>query len=175
MFHRSSPALSFPCRIAGDLRLPRVPLRGRGARRTAAKANRTRIHGGRCRLNCGCPGQREASTPARRQTAVAAIMKHHTPQNRAKQEFYESELRCASQPGDSLAGAHQTTIFDPLSLIPDLRSLVSFFHPPAIAPRISSGSLPVATASGRGLSGDSSDQSSWHTKKRRNARRWPVP
>ncbi len=31
-----------------------------------------------------------------------------------------------------------------------------------------------ATASGNGLSGDSSDQSSSQAKKRRNARRWPV-
>src|SRR5208337_106984 len=49
------------------------------------------------------------------------------------------------------------------------------FHPPAMAPRISSGSFPAATASGSSASGDASDQSSAQAKKRRNARRWPVP
>ena len=44
-------------------------------------------------------------------------------------------------------------------------------YPPATAPTTRNGSAPLATASGSGASGDSSDQSSWQAKNRKNARR----
>src|SRR5205085_6107441 len=44
-------------------------------------------------------------------------------------------------------------------------------QPPAIAPMISSGSLPAATSSGRGSSGEASDQSSSQAKNRNSGRR----
>ncbi len=44
-------------------------------------------------------------------------------------------------------------------------------HPPAIAPTMSSGSAPVATASGSGASGDSCERSRSQAKKRTNGRR----
>gem|GEM_PF-2789262 len=44
-----------------------------------------------------------------------------------------------------------------------LRPYKRFNYPPAIEPMTRKGSLPVAIASGRGLSGDSLDQSSWQT------------
>ena len=44
-------------------------------------------------------------------------------------------------------------------------------YPPAIAPTINSGSAPVATGSGRRVSGRSCDRSRSHAKNRTNDRR----
>lgn len=41
-----------------------------------------------------------------------------------------------------------------------LHFFVSLFYPPAIAPMTKNGSAPLATASGNGASGDSSERSS---------------
>src|SRR5579862_3878394 len=48
-------------------------------------------------------------------------------------------------------------------------------HPPAIAPTIQNSSLPDATASGKGVSGESWDKSSSQAKKRSIGRRFLVP
>ena len=54
------------------------------------------------------------------------------------------------------------------------RLILSDNYPPAMAPMMRRGSVPLAIASGRGFSGSSWDQSSSQAKKRRKARRSSV-
>ena len=60
------------------------------------------------------------------------------------------------------------------SSIPQLFNSSTFSHPPAIAPTIKNGSSPLTIASGRRVSGGSSDKSSWHAKNLTNGRRFSV-
>ena len=57
-------------------------------------------------------------------------------------------------------------------LPPPLRT--GIYHPPAMAPTMKNGSVPPATASGSGWSGDSCDRSFSQAKKRTNGRRLRV-
>lgn len=115
---------------------------------------------------------------------VFCAVTHFTP--RAMQEpAVPEDKRAPYAPYLRKSRGLKTWIFAARDIGQRPRSLFSFlcslfsgaypgFHPPAIAPRIRSGSFPDATDSGNALSGDSSDQSVSQTKKRRKARRSPV-
>jgi hypothetical protein len=69
--------------------------------------------------------------------------------------------------GEVVCARRQTAQVPPFSRRPS--------YPPAMAPMIRNGSVPLTTASGNGCSVGSKDRSSLHAKKRMKGRRLSVP